>query len=124
MVKALKEFFSVGEKSIVAVKPGRPVSPSTRWRHIIDVGLMKSYEFTELPVRDRFIIQCIALETHRGKEDVTWTIEGKTVTVVLKEPPVGLTEPMVEFAKTLDGMRLEMDYVAVRDGEIEHDYSF
>lgn len=123
-MRALKEYFSVGDKPVVAVKPGRPVSPSTRWKHIIGVGLTKSYEFDELPVRDRFIIQCIALETHRGKEDVTWSIEGPVVTVLLKEPPVGLTEPMVEFAKTLDGMRREMTYVGVRDGEIEHDYSF
>lgn len=123
-MKALKEYFTVSNKPIVAVQPGRPVSPGSRWRHIIDVGLMKSYEFKELPIRDRFIIQCIALETHRGKEDVIWTIEGKVVTVVLKQPPIGLTEPMVEFAKTLDSMRREMDYVALRDGEIEHDYRF
>ena len=123
-MRALKEFFAVGDRSVVAVKPGRPVEPTTRWRHIVGVGLMKSYVFDELPVRDRFIIQCIALETHRGKEDVTWTIEGKSVTVLLKEPSVGLTEPMVEFAKTLDGMRREMTYVGVRDGEIEHDYRF
>jgi len=123
-VRALKEYFTVSDKSVVVVQPGRPVAPSVRWRHIHDVGLMKVYEFEQLPVRDRFIIQCIALETHRGKEDVTWTIEGKTVTVVLKEPPVGLTEPMIEFAKTLDSMRREMDYVAVKDGEIEHDYTF
>lgn len=108
----------------MVVQPGRPVSPGTRWTHIRGVGLTKRYTFEELPVRDRFIIQCIALETHRGKEDVTWSIEGKAVTVVLKEPGVGLTEPMVEFAKTLDGMRREMDYISVHDGEIKHDYGF
>jgi hypothetical protein len=89
-VKALKEFFAVGERPVVVVQPGRPVSPGARWTHIHGVGLTKRYTFEELPVRDRFIIQCIALETHRGKEDVTWSIEGKAVTVVLKEPGVGL----------------------------------
>jgi len=123
-VRALKEYFAVGERPVVAVQPGRPVSTTVRWSHIIGVGLSKRYEFEQMPVRDRFIIQCIALETHRGKEDLIWTIEGKSVTIVLKEPPIGLTEPMVEFAKTLDSMRREMDYVAVNDGEIEHDYRF
>lgn len=123
-MRALKEYFNIGDRDVVAVKPGRPVLPSTRWKHIVGVGLTKCYEFDEMPVRDRFIIQCIALETHRGKEDVVWTIEGRGITVVLKEPPVGLTEPMIEFAKTLDGMRREMTYIGVRDGEIEHDYRF
>ena len=40
------------------------------------------------------------------------------------EPGVGLTEPMVEFAKTLDDMRHDMEGVVFRDGEVEHDYSF
>lgn len=123
-MRALKEYFHVGGDEVVAVKPGRPVSTSVRWRRIVGEGLTKRYEFTQMPVRDRFIIQCIALETHRGKQDLTWSIEGLSVTVFMKEPPVGLTEPMVEFAKTLDGMRREMDYVSVFDGEIKHDYRF
>lgn len=117
----LKEYFSVGEKDPVNVRPGRPVEPATRWRNIHGVGLTKAYDFGDLPTRDRFVIQCIALETHRGKEDVSWSIEGTRVTVLLKSPPVGLTEPMVEFAKTLDSMRRD---VAVSTEDVRHDYAF
>lgn len=114
-MKALKEYFSVGERPVVNVRPGPGVVPTTRWKHIHDVGLTKTYVFDTRALRDRFIIQCIALETHRGKEDVAWTIEGSAVSVLLKAPPIGLTEPIVEFAKTLDELRRDLDYIATDD---------
>lgn len=84
--------------------------------------MTKSYDFVDMSLRDRFIIQCIALETQRGKQDVAWTIEGSLVSVVIKTTPVGLTEPMVEFARTLDDMYRDVSYSSTSD--VEHDYSF
>lgn len=121
-VKALKEYFSVSERPPVHVKPGRPVTPSTKWKHIHGVGLTKSYEFADNNIRDRFFIQCLALESTRGKQDVSWAIEGLTVSVLIKSSPIGLTEPMVEFARTLDDMCRDATYSSTTD--VEHDYSF
>lgn len=98
------------------------MSPSTKWKHIHGIGLTKSYEFIDLTLRDRFVVQCIALETHSGKQDVVWTIEGSVVTVLIKAPAVGLTEPMVEFARTLDDMSKDVGYVS--SNHVEHDYTF
>lgn len=121
-MKALKEYFSVSERPPIHVKPGRPVAPSTKWKHIHGVGLTKAYEFADMSLRDRFVIQCIALETQRGKQDVVWTIEASVVTVLIKSSPVGLTEPMVEFARTLDDMSRDVGYSSTQD--VEHDYTF
>ncbi len=120
-MKALKEYFAVAERPPIHVKPGRPVTPSTKWKNIHGVGLNKSYEFVDNALRDRFIIQCIALETQRGKQDVQWTIEGSVVSVLIKVSPVGLTEPMVEFARTLDDMNRDVSYSST---DVEHDYTF
>ena len=122
MVKALKEYFSVAERPPVHVKAGRPVEPSTKWKHIHGVGLTKSYEFPDLALRDRFMIQCLALETHSGKQDVAWTVEGTVVSVLIKTTPVGLTEPMVEFARTLDDLKRDAGYSSAHD--VEHEYAF
>lgn len=122
MKQSLREYFAVAERPPVHVKAGRPVSPSTKWKHIHGIGLTKSYEFPDLALRDRFVVQCIALETHSGKQDVVWTIEGSVVTVLIKAPAVGLTEPMVEFARTLDDMGKDVNYVTSTD--VEHDYTF
>jgi len=111
----------VSERPPVHVKPGRPVTPSTKWKHIHGVGLTKSFEFMDSGLRDRFIIQCIALESQRGKQDVVWTIESTVVTVLLKTSPIGLTEPIVEFARTLDDMSRDVGYIA---SDVQHDYAF
>lgn len=75
-----------------------------------------------MSLRDRFVIQCIALETQRGKQDVMWTIEASVITVLIKSSPVGLTEIMVEFARTLDDMSRDVGYSSTDN--VDHDYTF
>ncbi len=121
-MKQLKEYFAVAERPPVHVKAGRPVSPGSKWKHVHEVGLTKTYEFSDPALRDRFTVQCLAHETYSGKQDVRWSIEGLVVSVLIKSTLVGLTEPMVEFARTLDGVYREVGYSSAT--EVEHEYSF
>jgi hypothetical protein len=121
-VKPLKEYFVVAERPPIHVKAGRPVSPTAKWKHIHEIGLTKAFEFTDMAIRDRFIIQCIAHETQSGKQDVSWSIEGLVISVLIKESAVGLTEPMVEFARVLDSLYRDVGYSLTN--EIQHEYAF
>lgn len=108
MKQHLREYFHVGDKPVKVVRQGPAVRVDSKWKLLEGVGLTKTYIFEKRDIRDDFIVRCVALETYRGKEDVIWTISGNNVEVFLKTPPVGLTEPIQEFARILDDLRRDL----------------
>jgi hypothetical protein len=114
-VKHLREYFHVGESPVKVVRPGPPIHVDSKWKLLEGAGLTKTYVFNKRATRDEFIVRCIALETYRGKEDIVWTISGDSVEVFLKTAPIGLTEPIQEFARILDDMRYDLDLASNHD---------
>lgn len=100
------------------------MSPSVRWKLLDGVGLTKTYTFVDPTIRDRFVVRAVALETYRSKRDVSWTIEGPDVTVVLRTSAIGVTELDVEFAKAIDDARLELLASVASDKDDWDDWGF
>ena len=107
-MRSLKEYFHVNDKPIKVVAPGPPVKVDTKWKKLDDTSLTKTYHFDKVEMRNEFVVRCLALETHRGKKDVTWVVEANAVTVLFKIHQIGLTETIVEFAKILDDLRHDL----------------
>lgn len=123
-MKHLREYFHVGDKPVKVVRPGPTVRVDSKWKLLAGAGLTKTYVFDKREERDEFIVRCVALETYRGKEDVVWTITGDSVEIFLKTPPVGLTEPIQEFARILDDMRHDLDLASHQDEREEEVFIF
>jgi hypothetical protein len=123
-VKHLREYFHVSDKPVKVVRPGPPVHVDSKWKLLEGAGLTKTYIFDKRDVRDEFIVRCVALETYRGKEDVVWTIDGKTVDVFLKTPQLGLTESIQEFARILDDLRQDLGLASQQDEREEEIFVF
>lgn len=102
MTRKLREFFSIGDAPVKPVPSGSPVHPDTRWKLIDKRALTKAYQLSSLEQRDLFVVRCLAAETSQRKSGVSWVIDGTTVTVSLRVENIGLTENVVEFARSLD----------------------
>lgn len=120
--RSINEYFHVSDKPIQVVEPGPAVFADSKWKLIDRKQLVKSYSFKKVDLRDQFVVRCLSTQANLGKQHVTWLIDDDSVTVSVDVHSVGVTENVVEFAKTLDSHKRDVALPYELDDEDDNDW--
>ncbi len=119
--RSINEYFHVSDKPVRVVEPGPAVFADSKWKLIDKKQLVKSYSFAEKSKRDQFVVRCLATQSQVGKENVSWLIDDVSVTVSIQVHSIGVTENVVEFAKSVDSLKHDVELAYDIDDEDDDD---